>query len=244
MSGVKIGAGLRLGQVSRRQPGGSVLLNQLLQERRHAGGRRRHGCRGLIQGRTFSGTPALSVFAFVQGKEPAEDGSGFGIGQVNLAQIPASRAHTEPLEMIVAGGDLKTDTLQADGAVRAALGAIRFGRESHFKFGTGWTGPPHVAVVEVTLQRGFTKFRVDAPIAFHLDPGQGGFVELSQSQISDSFEHRQQAPFDPVPKGFLFAILEGRIRQSFFVYNTQPCQALRCLGCEHGRAIVAHQGPG
>src|SRR5438552_2933899 len=68
-------------------------------------------------------------------------------------------------------------------------------------------GRPHVAVVEVTLQRGFTKFRVDTPIAFHLDPGQRGFVELSQSQISDSFEHRQQALFDPVPKGFLFAIL-------------------------------------
>ena len=190
MSGVKIGAGLRLGQVSRRQPGCSVLLNQLLQERRHAGGLWRHGCRGPIQWRAFSSTLALSVFAFVQGKEPAEDGSGFGICQVDLAQIPGSRAHTEPLEMVVAGGDLKTDPLQTDGAVGPALGAIRFGREGHFKFGTGWTGSPYVAVVEVMLKRGLSQFRVDAPIVFHLDPGQRGFVELIKSQISDSLEHR------------------------------------------------------
>jgi transcriptional regulator with XRE-family HTH domain len=52
----------------------------------------------------------LSVFIFVQGKEPAEDGSGFGIGQVDMAQIPGSRAHVKPLEMVIAGGDLKTDT--------------------------------------------------------------------------------------------------------------------------------------
>src|SRR5690348_12007658 len=112
---MSIGAGWILGQVSRRQSGCSVLLNQLLQERSHAGGRRRHGSHRLIQWRAFSGTSALSVFAFVQGKEPAEDGSGFGIGQVDLTQIPASHAHTEPLQMVVAGGDLKTDTLQTDG---------------------------------------------------------------------------------------------------------------------------------
>src|SRR5258705_6948506 len=142
-----------LGQVSRRQSGYSVLLNQLLQERRHAGGRRRHSCRGPIQCRAFSGALALSVLVFIQGKEPTEDGAGFGISQVDMAQIPESRTHTEPLEMVVAGGDLKTDTLQTDGAVGAALGAIRFGREGHLKFGAGWTGPPDVAVVEVTLQR-------------------------------------------------------------------------------------------
>ena len=70
-----------LGQVSRRQSGCSVLLNQLLQQRRHATGRWRDGRRRPIYWRAFSGTLALSVFLFVQGKEPAEDGSGFGIGQ-------------------------------------------------------------------------------------------------------------------------------------------------------------------
>jgi hypothetical protein len=49
---------------------------------------------------------------FVQGKEPAEDGSGFGIGQVDMVQIPASRAHVKPLDMVIAGGDLKTDTFR------------------------------------------------------------------------------------------------------------------------------------
>src|ERR1700747_3013 len=145
-----------LGQVSRRQPGCSVLLNQLLQQRRHTRRCRRHRRRRLIYGRAFSGTPALSVFMFVQRKEPAEDGSGFGIGQVDLAQIPRSRAHAESLEMVVAGGDLKTDALQTEGAVGAALGATRFAREGHFELGTSWTKPAYVAVVEVTLQRGFS----------------------------------------------------------------------------------------
>ena len=149
MSGVSVG--LMLGQVSRRQSGDRVLLNQLLQERRHAGGLRRHGCREPIQWRAFSGTLALSIFAFVQGKEPAEDGSGFGIGQVDLAQIPPSRAHTEPLEMVVAGGDLKTNTPQTDSAVGAALGAIDFSREGHCQLGAAWTRPAHVAVVEIAL---------------------------------------------------------------------------------------------
>jgi hypothetical protein len=125
---------------------------------------------------------------------------------VDLTQIPESRAHAKPLEMVVARGDLKTDTLQTDGAVRAALSAIDFSGESYFKFGTRWTRPAYVAVVKVTLQRGLFQFRVDGPVVFDLDPGQRGFIELSQSQISDSFEHRQQAPFDPVPKGFLLVI--------------------------------------
>ena len=100
-----------LGQVSRRQPGCSVLLNQLLQQRRHTRRRWRHRRRRLIEWRAFSGTLALSVFVFVQGKEPAEDGSGFGVGQVDMAQIPERRAHAKALEMVVAGGNLKTDTL-------------------------------------------------------------------------------------------------------------------------------------
>src|SRR6516165_4806031 len=141
-----------LGQVSRRQSGCSVLLNQLLQQRRHTTGRRRDSPCRPIYWRAFSGTLALSVFLFVQGKEPTEDGSGFGIGQVDMAQIPERRTHAQALEMVVAGGDLKTDTLQTDGAVGAALSTIRFGREGYFKFGAAWARPAHIAVVEITLQ--------------------------------------------------------------------------------------------
>src|SRR6516162_9952638 len=110
-----------LGQVSRRQPGCSVLSNQLLQQRRHTGRCRRHRPSRPIYWRAFRGTLALGVLLFVQGKKPAEDGSGFGIGQVDLTQIPESRAHVKALEMVVAGGDLKPDTLQTEGAVGAAL---------------------------------------------------------------------------------------------------------------------------
>src|SRR5208337_3170327 len=166
--------------------------------------------RGPIQCRAFSDALSVSVFAFIQGKESAEDRAGFGFSQMDLAQIPESRPHTEPLEMVVAGRDLKTDTLQTEGSVGAALGATCFGREGHFKFGTGWTGPPDIAVMEVTLQRGFSKFSVDGPIVFHLDPGQRGFIELIKSQIGDAFEHRQQTSFDPVPKALLLAILKRR----------------------------------
>jgi hypothetical protein len=55
-----------------------------------------------------SGALALSVFAFIQGKELAEDSAGFGISQMDLTQIPGSRPHTKPLEMLVAGRNLKT----------------------------------------------------------------------------------------------------------------------------------------
>src|ERR1700747_722626 len=179
-----------LGQVSRRQPGCSVLLNQLLQQRRHTRRCRRHRRRRLIYGRAFSGTPALSIFVFVQGKESAEDGSGFGIGQVDMAQIPKSRAHVQALEMVVAGGDLKTDTLQTECAVGAALGAIDFSSKGYFELGTTWTRPAHVTVVEITLHRSLTQFGMAGPVVFHLYPGLCGFVKLIQTQISDSFEHR------------------------------------------------------
>jgi hypothetical protein len=33
------------------------------------------------------------------------------------------------------------------------LATIRFGREGYFKFGTGWTGPADVAVMEVTFKK-------------------------------------------------------------------------------------------
>src|SRR6516162_5927791 len=200
-----------LGQVSRRQPGCSVLSNQLLQQRRHTGRCRRHRPSRPIYWRAFRGTLALGVLLFVQGKKPAEDGSGFGIGQVDLTQIPESRAHVKALEMVVAGGDLKPDTLQTEGAVGAALSAIHFSREGNFEFGAAWTKPARVAVAEITMQRSLAQFGVDGPVVFHLDPGLCGLVQLIQSQISDSFEHRQQAPFDPVPKGLLFAILKRRV---------------------------------
>jgi hypothetical protein len=40
-----------------------------------------------------------------------------------------------------------------------------------------------------------------------LDAGLRGFIKLIQSRIHDSFEHRQEASFDSVPKRLLFAIL-------------------------------------
>ena len=103
-----------------------------------------------------------------------------------MTQIPESRTHVKALKMVVAGGDLKTDTLQTEGAVGAALGAIHLSREDDFEFGTAWTRPAHVAVAEITMQRSLAQFGVHGPIVFHLDPGLRGFVELIQRQISHS----------------------------------------------------------
>ena len=69
------------------------------------------------------------------------------------------------------------------------------------------------------MQRGLTQFRVDGAVVFHIDPGLRGFVKLSQIEIDDSFEHRQEASFDSVPKALLLAILKRRIGQSGFVQD-------------------------
>jgi hypothetical protein len=58
------------------------------------------------------GTLALSAFAFIQGEEATEDGVGFGISQIDQAQIPERRPHSEALNMVVAGRDLKTDNFR------------------------------------------------------------------------------------------------------------------------------------
>jgi hypothetical protein len=62
---------------------------------------RRHG-RRHFQRSAFRCAAALSVPLFVLRKKPAEDGSGFGIGQVEMAQIPERRAHAQALEMVFA----------------------------------------------------------------------------------------------------------------------------------------------
>ena len=84
--------------------------------------------------------------------------------------------------------------------------AIDFSREGYFNFGAAWTRPAHVAVVQITMQRSLAQFGVGGPVVFHLDPGLRGLVKLIQSRVRDSFEHRQQPSFDPVPKGLLLAI--------------------------------------
>ena len=107
-----------------------------------------------------------------------------------MTQIPESRTHVKALKMVVAGGDLKTDTLQTEGAVGAALGAIHLSREGYFEFGTAWTSPAHVAVAEITMQRSLAQFGVHGPIDFHLDPGLRGFIwqTLSRCRARDHAE--------------------------------------------------------
>ena len=41
--------------------------------------------------------------------------------------------------------------VQAKRRVGTALGAIHFSREGYFEFGTGWTGPAYVAVVDAAI---------------------------------------------------------------------------------------------
>ena len=66
------------------------------------------------------------------------------------------------------------------------------------------------------LQGSLADLGVDLAVVFQLDPGQGGFVELGQSQIGHPFEHRQQPAFNLVPKGLLLAILIRANRQGWF----------------------------
>ena len=110
------------GQISGWQSGGGVVFDELLQQRRHRGRSRRwHDRWG--QGRRFGGTLALSIFGFVQRIEPAQDGAGLGIGEINAAQIPGGHPESHPLEVTVAAGQLKTDAFQTERAVGTALAA-------------------------------------------------------------------------------------------------------------------------
>ena len=68
--------------------------------------------------------------------------------------------------------------------------------KASLSFWTGRTGLADILVVEKTMQGALADFGVNLAVVFHLDPGQGGFVELIQSQIGDSFEHGQQPAFD------------------------------------------------
>ena len=113
------------------------------------------------------------------------------------------------LEMTVAGRHLKTNASQADGPVRTALGALNFGGEGQFQGGAVRTRPAHVTVVEITFKGSRSQFGMLGSVVFHLHPGQGGFVELAESQVSDSFEHRQEPPFDLGPEVLLLPVILG-----------------------------------
>ena len=86
-------AGLVFGQIGRRQSGVGVLLDEFLQQRRHAEGAGDRAARAKWT--AFSGARGLGHFCFYPGERAAEDGAGFGIGQMDLTQIPGSRPHTE-----------------------------------------------------------------------------------------------------------------------------------------------------
>ena len=132
-----------LGQISRRQTGDGVLLDEFLQQRRQA--RRRRDRRGrCFQRAALRGSMAFGIFVLIQGEEAAEDGAGARISQMHLAQIPGSCPHMDLLEMTVAGGHLKTNASQADGAVRAALSALDFAGEGQFQCSAVRTRSSHV----------------------------------------------------------------------------------------------------
>ncbi len=114
---------LGFGQIGRRQSGGGVLLDELLEQRRHA---RRAGAARSDPSAEALGARWPSAFLFLSTRiEAAEDGAGFGIGQIDRAQVPGSVAQPELLQVAVAGGDFKANAFQAEGAIAAALGARR-----------------------------------------------------------------------------------------------------------------------
>ena len=114
-----------LGQIGGRQAGGLLCVDQLAQQRRHAGGGRGHG--GIGDGEAAA--LAVGVGRFVEGVQRAKDGAGMGIDQIDPPQVPAGIAHRGPFQCAVAGGDFEACPLQAQCAVAAALGAHRLDAE-------------------------------------------------------------------------------------------------------------------
>ena len=86
--------GVGFGNIGRRQSGGGILPEDLLEQGGHA--RRRKRFRGS-RGRGFERAQALGILRFILGIETAEDGPAGRIGQMDDAQIPRGVAHAELL---------------------------------------------------------------------------------------------------------------------------------------------------
>ena len=137
---------------------------------------------------------------------------------------------------------LKAGTRQTDGAVRAPLFARHLDAEAARQHGTARTRPRHVGTGQIVRHRRGIDLRVMAAVVLLLDPGLRGQIQGIQAQVRIAFEQRHQAPFNASPEGFLLGVLIRRIWQRWLMQDTQRGQARGGFLCQHGRAVVGHQG--
>jgi hypothetical protein len=241
MSGGK-GWQVVLGQVGRRQTGGGVLTEDLLQEGRHPGGRR--GRRRFDQG-GFGGALAVGVAGLVQRIEPGEERAGGGIDEVDLTQVPGGVADVDAGEVSVAGRDFEAPPQEAEGAVAAALGAGDFGGERLAQGVTGGSGTSDVPASRKHW-RGVRSSSSRCGRRWYSTSSQAWVASLSWARVRSGTPSSmgRRRPSTWFHHELLLPVLIGTPGQDEFVEDAQSFQSLSGFKGDHGRAVVAHQGPG
>jgi hypothetical protein len=158
-----------------RQPGGCALVDELGQEWRDPGRRRRGDGQW---GDRFNRAPhPASVVGLVLGEQPAQHLAGAFVHEVDLGKIPAGVADLDAREVSVAVWDLEAVPLDHDGAVAFALRATVGLGEGEPQRRTVRTRPRHVGAGHEARNRCFLNLGVELAIILVLRPRQGRLVE-------------------------------------------------------------------
>src|SRR5215469_4470296 len=228
---------LVLGQIGRRQTGGSELGHELVQKRRDLIARRWRGCRrGLAQAAL-----AGSVGRFVEGVEWTQDGAAARVHQIDVGEIPAGVPQARVLEMGKLRWNLEAAPFERNGAVGPTLGALDFPAESLAQDLRSRTLAADVGPGTITFERRAAELGVACLMVLALDPGVGCVVESIEGELAYAFQHGDQPAFEVTPYTLLLPILPRRKRQSCLMQNPEGVQAILKLVGHHGCAIVGQQ---
>lgn len=171
---------MRHWQISRGQPGGGVVGEQLAQQRCEARGWWRGV--GLGGGGIERAALAIGVGGAVERFDRTQQSTGARIDQIDTAQVPAGVAQMHALEVAIARGDLEAPAGQAHGAIAAAQAASALDAKGAQQFGRRGTGTREVGAGEIARQRRLSDLGVVGAMVFLLDPGLGGFIEQGEGQ--------------------------------------------------------------
>jgi len=159
-----------------------------------------------------------------------------------VPEVPARVADRDPDEVAVAVRDLEPAALEADGAVRAALGAGDVTAEGVPQRRRRRARTAHVGSGEEAAQRGLAGLGVDGVVVLHLDPGLRRLVQQRQGQLDDALEHRHEASLSVRPEDLLLGVLVGAVRERRVLVHAEAQEARARFGREHGRAVVHQRG--